>query len=96
VPTLKPVVSIPVLHGDDVFSITGRGTIVALNMNLQPVVKVDVGDLVMFDAETKTAASTPDQQRWTIDHTVVYEVTGIESPGYSAKGLMVKAVARLA
>ncbi|ACH62233.1 hypothetical protein MYRNA_266 [Mycobacterium phage Myrna] len=90
---------IPVLFGDDVFQITGRGLVVALRMDSrQPVRDVALHDLVRFHESTKTsgmnelARIVPE-----VDPKKVYEITGIETQGNGSnglRGLLVKPVAR--
>lgn len=98
-PKPKPYSGVPVLHGDDIFRITGRGTVVVLQLAHQPVSDVSIGDLVMFDEGTKTCFSAQQSHPESppaIDPSVVYEVRGIETTGRNDgnRGLLIKPVAR--
>lgn len=90
---------IPVLYGDDVFQITGRGLVVALRMDRrQPVKDVARGDLVRFHESTVTSGVNKLARiKPEVDPNKVYEITGIEIQGSGSnglRGLLVKPVAR--
>ena len=98
-PQWRKPTGIPVLFGDDVFHITGRGLVVALKMDTrQPVTDVSVGDLVRFHPSTKTSGMNENARIVPeVDPAKVYEIRGIETQGNGSnglRGLLVKPVAR--
>lgn len=67
---------IPTLHGDDVFYILGRGTVVTMNLLNTPISQVDTGDHVKFDDTTVTLGTQ--EPAPCVTPGMVYVVTGVE------------------